>query len=88
MLRPTVGYPLCCGNLGSLTRYLSPFPQLHPNETHHTASWWTQACLNPCQGRHVLQEGFGLSSSPVLYGRGAEHNVISFEAWVAHEVCA
>ena len=28
----------------------------------------------------VLQEGFGLSSSPVLRGRGAGRDVIPFEA--------
>ena len=37
---------------------------LQPGRTHPNLSWWTQACLVPCQGRHLLQEGFGLSSSP------------------------
>ena len=32
--------------------------------------------LVPCQGRHLLQEGFGLSSSPRLHGRGAGRDVI------------
>ena len=30
----------------------------------------------------MLQEGFRLSSSPVLHGRGTGHDVISFEACV------
>ena len=42
-------------------------------------SWWTQACFDPNQGRHLLQEGLGLSSSTVLHGRGAAHNVVSLE---------
>ena len=44
--------------------------------THPNSSWWTQACLIPCQGRHLLQEGFGLSSSPGLCVRGAGQGVI------------
>ena len=44
--------------------------------THPNLSWWTQMHLNPCQGRHLLQEGFGLSSSPGLRGRGAGWDVI------------
>ena len=39
--------------------------------THPTTSWWTRVRLSPCQGRHLLQDGFGLSSSPVLPGQGA-----------------
>ena len=67
---PNCGLPTVhCGDLGSLAHYLSPLPQLHPNETHPILSWWTQARLNPCQGRHLLQEGFGLSSSPILRAR-------------------
>ena len=31
---------------------------------------------SPCQGRHLLQEGFGLSSSPGLCRRGAGWDVI------------
>ena len=69
--REIAGFPLHHGNLGSLAHYLSPLPQLHPNETHPTTSWWTQVRLNPCQGRHLLQEGFGLPSSPVLLRQGA-----------------
>ena len=34
----------------------------------------------PDEKRHMLQEGFGLSSSPVLRGRGAGRDVIPFEA--------
>ena len=29
----------------------------------------------------MLQEGFGLSSLPILHGQGAVHDVISFKAW-------
>ena len=49
---------------------------LQPGGTHPNSSWYTQACLVPCQGRHLLQEGFGLSSSPRLHGRGAGQDVI------------
>ena len=38
-------------------------------QVHKAAECWS-----------VLQEGFGLSSSPVLHGRGAGRNVIPFEA--------
>ena len=76
------GCPLRHGDLGSLARYLSLIPQLHPKETHPTTSWWIQVHFNPCQGRHLLQEGFGMSSSPVLCRQGAGHDVISFEAWL------
>ena len=31
---------------------------------------------------YMLQEGFGLSSSPILRRQGAGHDVISFEAWL------
>ena len=51
-------------------------PMLHLGTTHPTLSWWTQACLVACQGRHLLQEGFGLSSSPRLCGRGAGRDMI------------
>ena len=47
-----------------------------PGGTHPNSSWWMQAHLVPCQGRHLLQEGFGLSSSPRLRGRGAGWEVI------------
>ena len=43
-------------------------------------SLWTQACADPCQGRHLLQEGFGLSSYTVLCRRGAGRNVVLPEA--------
>ena len=49
---------------------------LQPGGTHPNLSWWMQACLIPCQGRHLLQEGFGLSSSPGLRGRGAGQDMI------------
>ena len=29
-------------------------PILQLGGTHTTLSWWTQACLIPCQGRHLL----------------------------------
>ena len=76
------GCPLCHSNLGSLAHYLSLLPQLHPNETHPKTSWWTQVRLDLCQGLHFLQQGFGLSSSPVLHGRGTGHDMISFEVWL------
>ena len=64
-----------------------PLPSLQPGETHPTSSWWTQACLIPCQGRHLLKEGFGLSSSPGLRRRGAGWDVILPEAkWLQIEV--
>ena len=53
-----------------------PLPLLQPGRTHPTLSWWTQAHLVPCQGRHLLQEGFGLSPFPGLHGRGAEQDMI------------
>ena len=49
---------------------------LQPGGTHPNLSWWIQACLVLCQGRHLLQEGFGLSSSPRLHGRGAGWDMI------------
>ena len=49
---------------------------LQPGGTHPNLYWWTQVCLVPCQGRHLLQEGFGLSSSPGLHGRGAGRDMI------------
>ena len=60
--------------------YLIPLPLLLPDETHPVLSWWIQACLNPCQGRHLLQEDIELSSSPILHRRGAGLNVISPKA--------
>ena len=51
-------------------------PILQPGRTHPTLSWWTQVHLVPCQGRHLLQGGFGLSSSPGLRGKGAGQDVI------------
>ena len=36
----------------------------------------------PAIGLSVLKKGFGLSSSPILHGQGAGHNVILFEAWL------
>ena len=50
---------------------LLSLPILQLGGTHPTSSWWTQAHLVPCQGCHLLQEGFGLSSSPRLRRRGA-----------------
>ena len=49
---------------------------LQPGRTHPNLSWWTQVRLAPCQGRHLLQEGFGLSSSPRLRQRGAGRDMI------------
>ena len=43
-------------------------PLLLLDRTHPIPSWWTQARFNPCQGHHLLQEGFGLSPSPGLHG--------------------
>ena len=44
--------------------------------THPNSSLWTQAHLIPCEGRHLLKEGFGLLSSPELRRRGAGRDVI------------
>ena len=55
---------------------LLPLPILQPGGTHPILSWWIQAHLNPYQGCHLLQEGFGLSSSPRLHGRGAGQDMI------------
>ena len=73
-----VGCPLCHGDLGSLARLPQSASTALPKRDPSNTSWWTQARLGPCQGRQLLQEGFGLSSSPVLCGRGAGHNVIPF----------
>ena len=71
---------LCYGKLGSLARYLSLLPQLLLNETHPIMSWWTQAYLIPCKGRHLLQEGFGLSYSTILHGGGTGRDLVSPKA--------
>ena len=49
---------------------------LQPGGTHPNSSWWTPAHLIPCQGCHLLQEGFGLSFSPGLCGRRAGRDMI------------
>ena len=49
---------------------------LQPGGTHTNLSWWTQACFVPCQGRQLLLEGFGLSSSPGLHKKAAGWDVI------------
>ena len=49
---------------------------LQPGGTHPNSSWWTQVHLVTCQGRHLLQEGFELSSSPGLRGRGTGWDMI------------
>ena len=74
------GCPLHHGNLGSLAHLPQSTSTASPKRDPSNTSWWTQARLGPCQGRHLLQEGFGLSSSPVLRGQGAGHDVIPFEA--------
>ena len=51
-------------------------PILQPGGTYPILSWWTQACLIPCQGRHFLQEGLRLSSSPGVHGRGAGWDMV------------
>ena len=60
----------------SLAHNLILIPLLLLDRTHHALSWWTQAHLNPCLGHHLLQEGFGRSSSLGLRGRGAGWDVV------------
>ena len=78
--------PLHYSEIISLAHNLIPLPMLCPDETYPALSWWTQAHLNPCQGCHLLQEGFGLSSSPILLRRGAGSNVVSPKQVVVDEV--
>ena len=59
------------GTCPSVASYILQLGGTHPN-----SSWWTQVHLVSCQGRHLLQEGFKLSSSPGLHGRGAGWDVI------------
>ena len=55
---------------------LLSLPILQLGGTHPILSWWTQAHIIPCQGCHLLQEGFRLSCSPRLRGIGARQDVI------------
>ena len=64
--------PLHHNKTSKLACGLIPLPLLHLDKTYCTMSWWSQAHLNPCQGRHLLQEGFGLSSSSRLHWVGCD----------------
>ena len=60
--------------------YLVPYfvllPLLHLDGTHPASSRWTQACLVPGQGYHLLKESVELLSSPGLCIRGSGQDMI------------
>ena len=74
------GCPLRCSDLGSLARYLSLFPQLHPNETHPTLPGGLRHALIPAKVAICCRRVLGCHPHPSCMGKALGFGVALFKA--------